>query len=64
MPKKTQEVADLLGVKYYQLRELIRCRKIAPPPKDASGDYAWTEAAIDAARQVIAARRRSIAASA
>jgi DNA-binding transcriptional MerR regulator len=55
---KTKAVADLLGITYHRLFELIRSNKITPPQKDSSGDYVWTEQDIERARQALAARRR------
>ena len=56
---KTKAVADLIGITYHRLFELIRSNKIPPPQKDSSGDYIWCEQDIERARQALAARRRS-----
>jgi hypothetical protein len=55
---KTRAVADALGVPYHRLFELLRSRKIAPPPKDSSGDYVWLSEHVEAARQALTAGRR------
>jgi DNA-binding transcriptional MerR regulator len=55
---KTKAVADLIGITYHRLFELIRSNKIPPPQKDSSGDYVWCEQDIERARQALAARRR------
>jgi hypothetical protein len=54
---KTAAVADLLGVSYYKIIELLRSRKIPAPQKDSSGDYVWLEGDIQAARAALAAGR-------
>lgn len=59
---KTTTVADQLGVPYYRLFDLLRSRQIAPPAKDSSGDYVWTEADVERARAAIQARLRRRAA--
>jgi hypothetical protein len=51
--RKTPIVADLLGVGYYRLISLMRSRRLAPPAKDTSGDYIWTDADIDRARRAL-----------
>ncbi len=38
---KTPAVADLLGVPYWLIHQLIRERRLAPPAKDSSDDYCW-----------------------
>ena len=55
---KTKAVADLIGITYHRLFELIRSNKIPPPQKDSSGDYIWCEQDIERARQALAVRRR------
>lgn len=56
--KKTREVLEMLGMPYTKLWSLIRCGHLAPPGKDASGDYAWTPADIQRARAAFDARRK------
>ena len=51
---KTIEVARILGVPDYRLHASIRYGRIMAPVKDGSGDYVWTEADIEAARQALA----------
>jgi hypothetical protein len=55
---KTPAVADLLGVTYWRLINLLRSRRLVPPAKDTSGDYVWAEADIERARVVLQSRRR------
>jgi hypothetical protein len=55
---KSSVVAELLGVGYHHLFGLIRSRKLAPPGKDSSGDYVWTPADVDRAREVLLARAK------
>jgi hypothetical protein len=55
--KKTREILPELGpgVTYYKLISALRSGKISPPPaKDCSGDFAWTEADVERARQALA----------
>jgi hypothetical protein len=53
---KSQEVCQLLNIRYYQLVELLRARRIPAPTKDVSGDYQWGEKDIENARAVFEAR--------
>ncbi len=55
---KTPAVADLLGVPYWKIVQLLRSRSITPPAKDTSGDFVWVEADVERARQALAVRRR------
>ena len=55
---KTPIAAKTLGVAETQLYSLLRKGKIPPPAKDSSGDYCWTPADLDAARQAMEARRQ------
>jgi hypothetical protein len=54
----TTQVADLLGVPYWRLTDMLRARKIPAPAKDESGRYRWGEQDVAAARQVFASRSR------
>ena len=56
--RKTPVAADELGVNYYRLIGLLRGRKIPPPSRDSSGDYLWTDADLDRARQALATMRQ------
>lgn len=56
-PLKTMEVADQLRVPYHRVIGLIRYRLIAVPAKDSSGDYAWADSDIEAARAALERRR-------
>ena len=51
---KTRQAARQLGCKFHQLINLINNEKLAPPNKDSSGDYFWTEADIERARLALA----------
>jgi hypothetical protein len=57
-PRKSPTAAAELGVSYYRLIGLLRARKLRPPAKDSSGDYVWTDADMDAARQALLATGR------
>lgn len=58
MVRKTQEVARELGVSYYRIISLLRSEKLVPPQKDASGDYIWAVADLEAARRALLIGRR------
>jgi DNA-binding transcriptional MerR regulator len=55
---KSPAVARLLGVNLPCLLSLPRTGRMAPPQKDSSGHYVWTDADIDRARQALAIDRR------
>jgi hypothetical protein len=55
---KTPAAADLLGVPYHVLFELLRARRIRPPAKDSSGDYVWLAEDIERARLALENRRQ------
>lgn len=52
--RKSPIAARELGVPYYRLIGLLRSEKLQPPQKDSSGDYVWTDADLEAARQAMA----------
>jgi hypothetical protein len=54
---KTPAAADLLGVGSWRLIGLLRSKRLAPPQKDSSGDYLWTNEDLERARQALASRR-------
>jgi hypothetical protein len=56
--KTTMEVVALLGVKHYLVRDALRTGKLAPPPKNSSGDFLWGSEHIAAPRKALASRRR------
>jgi hypothetical protein len=58
---KTTAVCRLLGRTYHEVIGLVRFDKIPAPSKDTSGDYVWTLADIDRARQALAGGRRRVA---
>jgi hypothetical protein len=55
---KSRAVADSLGVSYYRLFELLRSKRLAPPRKDSSGDYVWTQDDVQRARLALKGRHR------
>lgn len=57
--RSTTSAAAILGVPYFRLAYLIRARRISPPARDDTGNYAWSEADIERARAALAARRSS-----
>ena len=56
--KKTREVARDAGCAPSHITYFLRAGKLAPPQKDASGDYCWSESDIDALRRLLLACRR------
>ena len=60
--RKSREAAELLGVNYHKLINLIRFRKIDPPQRDSSGDYYWLDADIKRAKAALEAEWRARAA--
>jgi len=57
MYRKSREAAEYLGISYYTLFELLRGHHLAPPKKDGSGDYIWTDADVERARHALTVRR-------
>lgn len=55
--RKTPAAAKELGVPYWHLMNLIRYGKLTPPARNESGDFLWTDADLEAARQALARRR-------
>jgi hypothetical protein len=55
---KTAVAAERLDVPPYRLTNLVRYRRIPAPPKDSSGDFLWSPADLERARQALAAGRR------
>jgi hypothetical protein len=51
--RKLPVAAKELGIPYYRLISLLRAEKVAPPQKDPSGDYIWTDADLEAARRAM-----------
>jgi hypothetical protein len=58
IPLASGAAADRLGVPYYMLFQLIRARKIAPPPRDSSGRYLWFADDMERASKAIKEDRR------
>jgi hypothetical protein len=57
--RKTPRAARELGITYSHLMSLLRYGRLAPPERDDSGDYLWTDADLERARQALADGRRS-----
>jgi hypothetical protein len=62
--RKTPVAARELGITYTKLIGLIRYGRLEPPGRDTSGDYVWTDADLERARQLLAAPGQRGAASA
>ena len=58
MPRKTRDVVRLLGVTISRLRWLLTAGKIPLPARDSSGDFVWSDEAIERARQALLTTRR------
>jgi hypothetical protein len=58
LPLKSIAAARQLGITYYRLISLLRSQKLTPPQKDSSGDYLWSAADLEAARQALLVDRR------
>jgi hypothetical protein len=58
MTRKTREAARELGMTITRLKSFISNDKIAPPKKDCSGDFIWTDNDIERARQAAGIDRR------
>jgi hypothetical protein len=58
IPLASDAAADRLGVPYYMLFQLIRARRITPPPRDSSGRYLWFADDIERAGRAIREDRR------
>lgn len=54
---KSGAVAELLGIPYYTLFELMRAKRLQPPQKDSGGQFVWTEADLERARLAVAERQ-------
>jgi hypothetical protein len=55
---KTTEVTRILGAGPWEVVGLLRYDRLLPKPeKDSSGDYLWTEADVERARQALRAHR-------
>jgi hypothetical protein len=56
--RKSTVAIKELGITYARLVSLLRARKVAPPQKDTSGDYLWTDADLESVRQAMTIDRR------
>jgi len=54
----TLGVADHLGTSIHRIVELIRTRKITPPPKDGGGRYCWFPDDVERARLALGQGRQ------
>jgi hypothetical protein len=54
--RKSSTAARELSIPYHRLIGLIRYGLIAPPVKDTSGDYLWSEADLASARLALEGR--------
>jgi hypothetical protein len=54
---KTPAAARALKTTYHKLMGLIRFDKIAPPQRDSSGDFIWTDDDLERARRALAPSR-------
>jgi hypothetical protein len=57
--KKTPVAAAELGVQEWQLRWLLRARKISPPARDTSNHLLWSNKDIKTARKALQLDRRA-----
>src|SRR5262249_15011068 len=53
VPRTSSAVARILDVKLYVLYGLVLRKKIAPPPKLDTGDFAWLDENIDEAAEAL-----------
>jgi hypothetical protein len=51
--RKTPIAVRELATTYHRLIGLIRFGKITPPARDSSGDYLWTNADLERAREAL-----------
>ncbi len=58
MPLTTPQVAKKLGVSYGTVIRMVQHEQIPRPARDSSGDYAWTDNDVQAARGVLEERKR------
>jgi hypothetical protein len=57
MYRKTLPAARELGCGYHELYNLIRHSRIAPPMRDSSGHFIWTDSDMDRVRQALTQKR-------
>jgi hypothetical protein len=58
LPLTTRQVAKRLGVSYGIVIRLVQEEKIQRPARDSSGDYAWSDDDVQAARAVLEQREQ------
>lgn len=58
MIRKTPVAAQELGITYAQLIGLMRYGHLSPPKRDTSGDYIWTDADLERARESLCHLRK------
>jgi DNA-binding transcriptional MerR regulator len=56
--RSTTRAAQIVGIPTSHLYSLLRAGRLAPPMRDDSGDYLWSERDIEAARQALRMPRR------
>jgi DNA-binding transcriptional MerR regulator len=55
--RKTPIAARESGITYHRLISLMRYGHLAPPGRDSSGHFVWTDADLERIRQALAAPR-------
>jgi hypothetical protein len=58
LPRKTPQAAREAGIPLTHLYSLLRTGKLAPPAKDSSGHYVWSDADVARIFQALAGDRR------
>jgi hypothetical protein len=56
--RTTMEACRELGITYDKVYTLLRSGKLDPPPRNGSGDFAWSAADVARLRKALAAPRR------
>ena len=57
MYRKTPVAARESGISYTRLMDLMRYGHLAPPGRDSSGHFIWTDADMERIRQALAVPR-------
>jgi hypothetical protein len=58
LPRKTPQAAREAGIPLTHLYSLLRTGKLAPPAKDSSGHYVWSDADLERIFQALDRNRR------
>ena len=63
--RKSPVAARELGISYWRLIGLLRSGRLAPPAKDTSGDFLWSDTDMARAREALASAKlpKSLAAA-